>query len=502
MHKPTIIFILILLVSFIIRLNNFDYPLLNGEAHRDYLVGRHIIKYQEFPLTGPCCLWNSTFGLVRNSPTYYYLIAAILSIKDDILFLGAVNITLQLLTITIVYLLAKSLFGPDVALISAILFSTSYEIMRQSLFFWQPHAMHPFILTSFLFLLLAWVKSNYRLLLTSIFFFFFAASLHNSVYAALPTFALLIFYILKRQKKSIIYYLSVLGVSLTTFLLLYFPWFIHATGGKETEAILRFSYGPLFVLSPAEFLNGFITTTGVFFKSFLFSPYIIFLMLIGLLLYFVLQKDRLKRYYFSILLIATIQFLLVASIFKSTFWSFYLTPVFGLFIILVAETINTVLSRNTLLKVAKVALIILLVKVFSFDFAYFYSGPPLKNERGINAGVQAIKSEVQNISLDSFRFKVYAGGIESLPTADLPFWSLLEKDLNRKFIRVVDSANSYELINRDDYIFVVCQSYPSRIRVDRDCLGPFFKEKNNYRLVKAVFNQEPFLIYLTSSYSY
>lgn len=68
------LFPLLIFISLFIRLYRLDYPLMNAEAHRDYVVGRHIIRYLEIPLTGPCCLWNGKFGTIRNSPSYYYLV--------------------------------------------------------------------------------------------------------------------------------------------------------------------------------------------------------------------------------------------------------------------------------------------------------------------------------------------------------------------------------------------------------------------------------------------
>lgn len=63
---------------------------------------------------------------------------------------------------------------------------------------------------------------------------------------------------------------------------------------------------------------------------------------------------------------------------------------------------------------------------------------------------------------------------------------------------MVDHGLSYEYLNHDEYIFVVCQSYQWQIDVGKECLEPFFKAHPNYRLVKPVHQQGPFSIYLVN----
>ena len=58
--------LLILCFAFLYRLLYFDYPLINTESHRDYVIAQHILGSHDFPQTGPCCIFNggtSIFGL-------------------------------------------------------------------------------------------------------------------------------------------------------------------------------------------------------------------------------------------------------------------------------------------------------------------------------------------------------------------------------------------------------------------------------------------------------
>ena len=72
---------------------------------------------------------------------------------------------------------------------------------------------------------------------------------------------------------------------------------------------------------------------------------------------------------------------------------------------------------------------------------------------------------------------------------DSLFWVLLEKDLNQKFVTVGDSSDEYfkyELINDDDYIFLVCHGFSD----DKDCIDMFLAERQNYSIIKNVFYEK------------
>lgn len=501
-------FLLLLLLSLIIRLNSFDYPLLNSETHRDYLVGKHILLYKEIPLTGPCCLWNGVFGPIRNNPVYYYFIALILTIKEDILFLGLVNILLQLLTLIILYILAKKLFGKSCALIATLLFGISAPILKQSLFFWQPHAMQPFVNLSYLLLLLFYLNRSYTLLSASIVAFVFAASLHNPPYAILPTFILLILFSLKRQNRPISYYFSALATFGLSLFLTYLPLLIFFVKHKSSLDS-QFAFQKLLVPS-SDFIQKFLTTTDTLFSTFFFkenslSTYLVLLIIIGTIWYLRTQKNKEKKQYVLVLVFAILQFLLVSSIFNATVWSYYLTPIFGFFIIFISEITNTLFSKGVALKVVGIITVIFLVKTFSLDFQTLKTNSLLENKRNVENASLALKNEILDIQrstkqkdLGFFQIKVYAGNIESPKTADLAFWTILEKDLKTKFIQTGDFGNSYKAINKDEYLFVICQSYPNPINVEQECIQPFLEEYKGYRLTRIIYNKEPFLIHLAS----
>lgn len=492
-------FAILLATLLLFRLLAFDYPLANAEAQRDFLVGKHILAYRELPLTGSCCLWNGAFGKIRNNPVYYYLIALILLLKRDILFLSLVNIVFQLLTIVFIYHLAKNLFSEKTALLATVLYGLSWEYAQHARFFWQPYAMEPFVYLSYTLLLFAFLKKRYLLLLLSTFFFFLAASLHNSVYGILPTFTLLtllILRLLKQPKKS---YLFVFLVAFVSFAIFYAPWFIHSFW-QPGRATLFFNAAKPFLVSPAVFMSRLMENTSLLLKSFFLNLDVRGLLpifLLSLFAYVRLCKRRKERIAMVILVGAILQFLVVSSLPQATVWSFYFLPIFGLLAILIAELITAVPSNSTPLRMAKVLLIILLVKVFSLNFQYVRNSR-FANLASAHAVVGAMREtiEKENINQREFRMAVYPPMGESPPTSDLPFWVFLEEELNQKFVTIVDADNSYKLINKDAYIFVVCQSLSARIDVVRDCLTPFFAQQKTYTLIRRIYHQELFSVFL------
>ena len=205
-----IAFIFLLVASLLVRIYLFDYPPIEArgiEGSRDYLIARHIAQYHEFPLTGPSTLIHP----LLSSPIYYYFISLFLIIKDSVLFLVSVFILFQLLTITLIYKIAKS-FNPGTALIAALIFSFSVYILERSGNIWPNYAMQPFVNLSFFLLLLAYLRKSYKLLLFSTFIALFAAALQHSAFAMLPLLIIFVFLILKQQDKSIVHYLGVLLV--------------------------------------------------------------------------------------------------------------------------------------------------------------------------------------------------------------------------------------------------------------------------------------------------
>lgn len=192
------IIILILVYTLLLRVNYLHPPIGNGDSQRDYLVAHHIVAYREHTQLGP---WNSLLERY-SSPVHYYLLASVLLIKDDIMFLQIVNIFLQVFTIGIIYLFTKRLFSQSTALIASVFYAFSYSAFRQTLDFWQPGIMLPFFFLSCYSLIQAYLKKSYNFLILSLVLFVFFGTIHNSVFSLLPIYILISLIIITYFKKN------------------------------------------------------------------------------------------------------------------------------------------------------------------------------------------------------------------------------------------------------------------------------------------------------------
>ena len=545
--------VVILLVGFIARIVNLPYPI-GIEVNRDYLIGHHILAYKEFILLGPSNLLSYPF----NSPFFSYLIALFLMIKDDIFFLSLINIFLQILTIVFIYLIAKKLFSSGTALIASIFFTFSFVTLQQSTYLWQPRIMQPFINLSYLLLAMSYLKRSYLLLLVGAFVFISGVALHPAALGVLPMFLLVIILALKKQQATTARYIFFTFASLMSFLIFYLPNIIYIRTHSDSFSSNPHLFSALKDLfpfkSPSDFFQTFFDNTLMLLNKFfflfnqpLFFPGFMALFIIALsipLYFFYFQKDKTKKIYFLIIFGFIIQMLFLISIMKSIgepLAFYYLTPVLGLFIILISEIIHNIFSKNIIMKSMKVLFVVLVVTVFLSKYPNQYifttvkstSQIILSNTRSLTATIfpntyqnveikpilffkqrqdlqdvaDIIKKEVLEIQkregledINFFQIELYRFQIKRSTyyqyRHNSTLWALLEKDLNKKFVVVSDASDGYlkyKPTNDNKYVFVVCYKY--RLN-HRGCTEEFLLQRPNYILIKESYSVEPFSVYV------
>jgi len=502
------IFVIALVASTLVNIQALDFPK-NLELHRDYLVSRHIVVYDEYPLTGAS---NQIFPALRSSPTYPYFWAGFLLLKDDLMFLGFVNVFLQSAGIVALYLLARKLFGKGTALITALLFSFSTAALFQSGEFWQPHTLQPFINISFLLLALAYFRKSLAFLWGGIFIFFFSASFHYSAYALLPILIAVTIFILKSQKRTLQEYVSTFGFSFFSLLFFYFPVLLFLKEGSFNvgelgiSSLLIDSFGKYFVNlreNISLLINHFfiqisesdlkhVLAIGVTLLSFLFY-------------YFIKNIPGEKKKYFSILLVSVSLPLIFAAFLDTVRWAYYFTPIFGVFIIVISEGLNRVFTGNLWLKASKVILVGFFLVVFSGNFTSLKQNSDNKNIADINEGViNALESDIRQIKdsenrqdFDYFKFWVYKEG-SRFRDHDAFFWSGLEKGLGQKLVTLVDNGASYREENTDEHIYLICQFFTKVEGEQEFCTSVFLRENPDRILGEKLFEDFPYSVYKTS----
>ena len=497
-RKQKILLVVIITFAFLYRLIALDYPLINTEPQRDYLIAQHILTYQDFPEKGPCCLFNGEYAPYRHPVIYYYLLAGLLAINQNFMFLMFVNFFLQIIPVITIFILTSRFFSYNVGILAILLYSFHHEIYKNALFFWQPHLKLPFLYGSFLALFIFYRSNKYWLLLVSILLFFISSAIHLSSMTIAPLWFIALFLILRFQKYSA-------RLLLITFLLSCVSLVILLKGTS-----LEVFKNPMLLIhtSIIDYGQSLLTNFQVYLSSLygngkaisIVGIFLLILNCVFLIGYLLQKKHNRGKFYIIILISIIIGLIAGVSLFKATIWHFYLPPLFGISIIIFAETVFNQKSR--LIKVLALIWTIILIGQF---FAYY---PPqirfFSNARAIEQATTVLTKEIKDIARQKnytkpnfFLIQVYTQGVETPTVEDLAFWLPLEQKLQRKFIQVNDTTSSFKRLNSDDYIYVVCQSFASKINISKDCLEPFSKEFPGYKINKVIYKKEPFTIYET-----
>lgn len=503
---------LLLFIGFIMRITTHTYPYGVDDSNRDYLVAHHIVAYHEYPLTGPFAAITQS----RNSPSYYYFLAIFSSIKDDPIFLRAVSSALQVITILIVYILAKKLYGLKTALFAFVLISFNYYSLVQAAFIWQPWVMQPFVNLSYLLLLLSHQKQNYPYLLVSIFFFIFAGSLHTSVFALFPIFLIVLFIILKNQKATPRHFLGAITTLIVSFLVFYLP--VIFASFRNSTILPSLQAHMVSLNTPAQIIFQFFKnityfTVGSFSNVVVVAPLSNFFALsicILMAIYFYKEKQK-KEKLRSLLLLAPILLIMICfalvyvRIFKSNYGIHYYTPVYGLFIILLARAFVFTFTRTNRLKIAGIFLIsFYLAFFFSFVVQKFYIGKPTYSLRYLNdPAINAVKADILSIKNNN-NYKDYGFFYIDSEKGDVfgwrynsTIWAVLERELGTRLVRLDDyNRENFKQLNSSNskYIFLICPASTNFVKGGQDCGGKFLEENKFYEYEKITYASQAYKI--------
>jgi 4-amino-4-deoxy-L-arabinose transferase-like glycosyltransferase len=165
------------------KLHYFTY-----DQARDNLVVARILKNQKWTLLGP----QSSIGGVYSPPAYYYTLAlplwlARLNPVGADIYTALVGV----LTVFLLFYVAKKLFGPPAGLFAASLYATSPIVVELARRAWNPNTL-PFFSLLTLFSAFKFLKTNQtRWLLFASLAFGYSLSLHYSAFCLLPVFIFL-----------------------------------------------------------------------------------------------------------------------------------------------------------------------------------------------------------------------------------------------------------------------------------------------------------------------
>lgn len=487
---------IILLVNLAIRIPRFDYPLSYifawGDGTRDYLVANHILTSKEYPLVGPYNLLNEVG--IKNSPVYFYLLAAILTPFNNILTLSFVNILLQIAVIVLIYLTVKKLFDTTSALIAVSLFSFNPEVIKQADFVWQPTLMQPVALLAVYLLIRGYLDKKFSLVLISLAALSLAIALHNSAAPWLPLFLLISIWFVRKSSLP-------LAVSILSLLLLYLPLLIYYFK-NPTSLVPSWVY----ITSLSSYLTNFnINLTQLMHAFYLDNIYALILVLL-VIFNFTFIKDKAK---YHKLVFWVFLFFITPIIFASFFNKIklhYLYLSFTPFVILVAA----ILGRFQPL--FKLILALFFIIIFSGNFAQIKEfKKPLENQAMMDNMTNALISELQEVKQQmgfaKFNFfqvlsivwdqKTFEGFVE-YPILDTLLLVPLEEKLHIQLTTVSDnSPYNHIQINRKDFLLVSCHKFQE----DKERCGDYFLASYpNYSLIKTLYQNSHLSVYLAKQH--
>ena len=346
--KPVIIFLLLffMLGGLFLRLRWWpEYLSFGFEQANDAVTSANIYLQKNLTLLGPMTEVEGIF----HSPIYYYIVGLIYFLfgKNPAwvsLFIILVNLT----CIPIIYFVGKKVFNKNVGLISAAIFTVSYEVISYSLWIANASLALPFIILTFYFFYKSF-KENQKYLPGAFFLFSLAVCFELVVF--INIFSILTLYFLYHKEKI---RLKTFFLSITAFVipLITYPVFeiknnflithnllkMLNSQDAEFKSIFNYLFSYLEGLSK-EFANLFFPIHG-FFAG---------LLMIGLFI-FLLSKLRKKNYsqspwFFAFiwLLAALPTFLFNAAITNSQYAFMGINAPFSL---LMAALINELLTKK------------------------------------------------------------------------------------------------------------------------------------------------------------
>jgi hypothetical protein len=501
--------------AFIQRLSHLDPVPFAIDLQRDRLVANHILHFREFPWIGPS---NSALGsTVIAIP--YYTEALILFIYNSLLFLNFANLLLQILSIWLVYSIAKSLFSREVGVLSGLLFTFSSVAFHQSLFFYQPFVAQAILLSSFYLFLLAYKRLEIKFLITALFLYAVSSAWHISILGILPIIIFISGLTLKKMgcKFKVYFYLTVfysffgiliflpmvLGlfkskssvdpsvstynnslVSYTHSLAMHVTYFAGSTFSFPRQTAVAIQATDIFPDSSSslftkdlwiEQVQNLSSAIKKYHYNILYSfgVWLFLLWVLLLPIYFKIKQERQKKQIMILFLLTFACELFIASIIKLNYYSFWnYTPIFTLLIMAVAELFISLLIRNAFLKVCLVIVSIFLLFSFGYStqvveinrsFISTFRGSSYDSTEAINPLVfsieQYLKQESSEKALHNFNVLAYVQWPTSSTFITNPYiWNELESHFGTKFVEISTQWPGYSVINKDDTIFLICDS--------------------------------------------
>ncbi len=241
-HKrESIILAGILILAAVMRMYRIgDYMTFLGDEGRDAIIVRRLLVYGDPILIGP----GTSIGNMYLGPLYYYFIAPSLFLANfspvgPSLFIALVGI----LTVALVWWVAKDWFGSRGALVASFLFAIAPTVIIYSRASWNPNIMPFFALLSIYSFWRVAMDRDYRFLIVGSISFAFVMQSHYLGLLLAPTMGvawLMAFWQSKKKKRFAI--ISVVALAVFLFLMSPLVIFDARHGWINGKALQKFLF--------------------------------------------------------------------------------------------------------------------------------------------------------------------------------------------------------------------------------------------------------------------
>lgn len=363
------------LVASIFRFYNLDkLAFFTYDQARDALYIKRIIIDYKLRLIGT----QSSIPGLYTGPAYYYLMAPFLWLfRLNPAGLDITTALIGVLTVGLVYWLVK-IFSQNKlsAWIVALLYATQPQIINQSRFAWNPNTMPFFTLLFILGLFLVGEKRTFGWLIA---FFSLAIllQLHYSAVCFLPVLLVFLISFRKQIKFDRWFWLALLFFLILMSPLIFFDLRHHFTNTKAILAYLK--RGAPGEIPPPPFFQGLFEKLRLLLVKMIFGVKDKLLSLVTILSIFFLSglsylKRRDFRYGIFLALSCLVFGILVASLYRGSFFEFYLTLLYPIGFLLVGILASFLFKQGYWWKIG-IILLLLIVFVFNLKRIDIFAEP-------------------------------------------------------------------------------------------------------------------------------
>jgi len=522
--RGTLVLAVILCAALLLRLAAYDHPLGNngGDGFNDYLTASHALTYGEWPVLGPS---NDFLPLIKESPFYYYFIAALIAIHNTPGFLGFCFILLECATITGLFCITRRLFGLGPAIIAGCWAAFAPRFISDEIYLWQPYVVEPFVVLAAFLFVKGYQSASQVWLALSLVAMLAAVAVHFSALGVLPVYLIVLciavyrldgyagigkFVLIACAAFALFFALPILHPFQQNFLYIKFPSSSSASLIDhlrpdvllgQLQETLRY-FGAQFVFGPPSGT----WRTPIELCAALFSALSVS--------YFVLPDvARERKYALAILILCTLQQLIAVAFLGIAHQTWEMLPAKWAALAVLATLVYEVVRRTRWLWPVWTIFGGMLLYSIAYNpfldsvisnipaFAQPHQVSMDKAVTAMSANIDSIKTTQHYRDYHFFTIEVFRKGTQTPPVLPAIFWTPLEERFGVQFMTAVyyNSGFSLHVTSPSRYIFLACINGQGPSLPADQCLQNFRTEHPSYKVEKTVYDDPYQKIFLFES---